>query len=249
MFIKNPTNETLEITLTENIRAFIQSKNKNIPLNQPVYAVNWFNTRALWLYNLYNWLAIPSIRKIKGKPFFKGHVSNVLYGPKEHRRDVLLIVYYPTASAFKHMLESRYFKLVSLLRMLAVREFTFAFSSRTDHPTLGITAENQQKVETDQTDKVYALHHYQAKEDITEIVADAIEGQSLTIYFSSFISARLWSGDQHGPNKQQPCLMDGVVLLQADNQAQLEHTLQQEKYKTLIQLTESSFVCCLNRLM
>jgi hypothetical protein len=46
-----------------------------------------------------------------------------------------------------------------------------------------------------------------------------------------------------------PCLMDGVVLLQADSQLQLEDAVRQEKYQALIRQTDSSFISGLNRVL
>jgi hypothetical protein len=239
--------ETVEARITSKIRVFIQSKNNDVTLNQPVYAINWLDTRMLWIYELYNWLAGPAVKKINGKPFFKGRVSKVLYGQEEYRRDVLLIVYYPSASAFKHMLENGFFQIVSLLRILAVKEFTFGFSRRVDDAAVDtVTADSQEPFPTD---KVYAIHHYRAEQDITKALAEVIDRQGVNIYFSSRMSAYLFSGDLQGPAKQVPCLMDGVVLLQADSQLQLEDAVRQEKYQALIRQTDSSFISGLNRVL
>jgi hypothetical protein len=138
--------------------------------------------------------------------------------------------------------------MVSLLRMLAVKKFTFGFSSRVDISTLenAVVGDSQEPL---QTDKVYAIHHYRAEQDITKTLAEVIDGQGVYIYFSSRISAYLFSGDQNGPDKQVPCLMDGVALLQADSQIQLEEASQQEKYQALTQQTDCSFIACLHRVL
>ena len=218
---------------------FIKSLDKTISLNQPVYAINWFNTRSLWLYNVYNFLGSFSVKKVAGSPFFKARVNEVLYGEEEYQRSVLLIVNYPALENFKQMAENLYFKLVSLLRIAAVKEFTFGFSRRTDA--------GEYDVQNNQNDKAYVIHHYRADKDIMPQLERLVHRHDVIVLFSARISALLFSGDATQPNEQIPCLMDGIVLLSADNVSQIKNAVADDNYQQVIQQTQCSFIAALER--
>lgn len=149
--------------ISQSLQVHITATKPDARLDLPTYALNWFDTRSLCLYNTYNFLAASSVLSIKGLPFFKARVNQVLQGSDESRRDVLLIVRYPSAHAFKRMLESRYFQVVSVLRIVAVKHFTFAFSQRKDidDQQQGLTAEDNQRIRIKPA-KSYVVHHFQS---------------------------------------------------------------------------------------
>jgi len=235
--------EILQAKVTDKTSIYIKSIDKTVSLSQPVYAINWFNARCLWLYNFYNLLAGFSVKKVGGRPFFKGLVKQVLYGQEQQRREVLLIVNYPAVENFKQMAESRYFQLVSLLRMVAVKEFTFGFSQRTDANGPELKHETRGKL----TDKAYLIHHYQGGEDILPEIENVIRQHEVEVIFSGRISSLLYSGDKSMAKEQVPCLMDGTVLLQADDLLQLMQAVYSDDYERLIKQTESSFIATLER--
>jgi len=232
-------NEVIQAKITNNISVFIQSVDQKFSLNQPVYAINWFNTRMLWLYNFYNLLAAISVNKVGGKPFFKGRVKKTLYGSDEFRRDILLIVNYPGANSFKNMLENTYFKIVSLLRMLAVKEFTFGFSRRTD-------LRNNKVSPCD--NGAYAIVHYRGESNIDKKISLITVKMGIDICFSGRITSLLFSGNESEVKEQVPCLMEGVFVLKADTNLQLEKALSTDEFQTIIQQTISSFVATLERI-
>ena len=96
-----------------------------------IHAINWFDTRSLWLYNVYNRLAAGSVARIGGQPLFKARLVEVLRGNVSDRRETLLLVRYPGVSQFASMLSDRRFQLTSVLRELAVRRFSFGLSEST----------------------------------------------------------------------------------------------------------------------
>jgi uncharacterized protein (DUF1330 family) len=225
--------EFAEAKITKSTSVFIRSSDPDYSLAKPVYAINWFNTRFLWLYNFYNMLGSVSVKKVGGTPIFKGRVKTVLHGEADHRRDVVLLVNYPAIENFRQMLESRYFQLVSVLRMLAVKEFTFGFSKPTIKVS-GFTATNE--------NKVYAMHHYQGDIDIAESVVKIIENSSVGIFYSGRITSLLFAGDE-----QVPCLMTGMILLEADNEDQIEAIMADKAYMGIVEETKSSFIATLSR--
>ncbi len=100
---------------------------------RPIYAVNWFDLKRPWLYNLYGLLAIPHVRKVDGRVHFKGLLKEKWEGKPELDRSNLLIVRYPDADSFLSMLTSKLFLLKSVLRIHAVKDFVFGFTRRMDN--------------------------------------------------------------------------------------------------------------------
>lgn len=237
--VTEPDHEDLQAKISRSSSVFIQSIDHDVPLNQPVYAINWFNTRLQWLYDFYNLLGASAVNKVDGKPFLKGRVKNILYGSEQFRRDVLLIVNYPGANAFKQMLESTYFQFVSLLRLIAVKDFNFGFSRQTG------AAKNRTPA---RQNKVYAIHHYRGETDIAENISNVTAEMGVEIYFSARMTSLLFMGDHSRAKVQVPCMMDGVVVLQADTDQQLADTIALDDYKTVIQQTQSSFIATLERI-
>ena len=237
----NDPDKILQAKITSTSYVYIQSVNESVPLSEPIYAINWFNTKNLWLYNFYNLLASISVKSIGGKAFFKGRSEEVLMGDRGHHRDVLLIVNYPNANQFKKMLESTYFKLVSLLRMLAVKRFTFGFTKRTD-------LEIVPPLDSDMNSS-YAIHHYKGNNDIAKKVEQLVLNSGVNIHYAGRISSLLFSGDKLKANKQVNCLMDGLILLKADSSEQLKNLVKSENYQAIIGQTESSFITTLNRML
>ncbi len=213
--------------------AYIKSIDNTVLPDAPVYAINWFNTKRMWLYNLYNVLAVPSVLAINASPYFKGEHIKTLHGGLTGQRDVLLIVRYPSPYRFKKMLESLYFKLVSILRIAAVKNFTFGFATRNDD---GSVSNGGNKSAT------YAVHHYTGAGDISGEVQKIAKSNSIDVFFAGRISALLYSGGQKSAHKQIPCLMDGIILLRSDAGKNLEELTCSTAYQAVLEKTESSFI-------
>ena len=233
--------------ITSSIRIHITALRSDFNVDQPVYALNWFNSRQLWLYNFYNLLAARSVLKIGGVPFFKARVATVLHGDNADCRSVLLIVRYPDINHFKTMLQSRYFQCVSIIRDLAVAQFTFGFSTRTDMQDVGEFA-NQNRISKSQ---VYAIHHYRLSKQVSDIAERATELAALhqvKLAFSSCVSARLYPQKGSTPPVAVETIMDGCMLMQADSQARIEQLVVNPDYKALLATTNASFIATLDRI-
>ncbi len=232
--------ELLGAKIMGTTSVYIQSVDRNVPLSLPVYAINWFNTNWLWLYNFYNLLALHSLKKVGGKAYFKGRVIDVLQGDITLQREMLLIVWYPGADHFIRMMESTYFKLVSIFRILSVKNFTFGFTQRKDSQKAVVNAEKN---------KFYAIHHYRAENDLLRRLEDIIQEQDIEIYFAGRISSLLFSGDNLQPTEQIPCLMTNLLVLRADSLEQLKNLVQLDDYQVAIKETESTFIAILDRML
>jgi uncharacterized protein (DUF1330 family) len=232
-------NNILKASITKNNFIYIESIEGEIDTQKRIYAINWFNTKSPWLYNLYNTLANPMVEKSGGRGFLKGKIKKTLHGIKSEHRDVLLIVTYPSLKHFTKLVEMPLFLLVSLLRMLAVKEFTFGFSHRVD---------DENVVEVPKTQGQYAVHHYKSKDSISKEVELLSKESNVEVYYMGEIFALLSFGDEK-KKEQTPCLMDGVVVFTSEQMKNIEDFVQREKYQALINKTQSSFIATLERVL
>ncbi len=235
--------ERLTASITKRYSVYIESIKQNICLSQPLHALNWFDTRRPWLYHLYNRMAINSVKKIGGLPVFKGRVDQVLVDEGELRRDILLIVQYPQARRFLDLVENRYFQLVSVLRLLAVNRFTFSFSHRYDVKDTAL-------LDQVASCPVYAVHHYQ--QTLTDSVSlvllrELTEKHGVTLLFASDVVAHLYSQTDGQAAEKTPCIMDGCLLLGADNIEALQSLVNDATYQDIMRSFSCSFIATLNR--
>ena len=122
-------------TIAPGLAASMTSAGPNTWLDEPMYAINWFRAKRPRVYGLYGLLAGPSVFRTGGKLLLKGVVTETVLGDAGGR-DTLLIVNYPSASSFLELLSGRFFQLVSPLRMMAVRRFSFVMHRRSDGPAM-----------------------------------------------------------------------------------------------------------------
>lgn len=225
--------------------ALIKQVQKDVGLDRPVYAVNWFDTRMKWMYDFYNLLAAQSVYKIGGKVFFKGQVIKKLAGSEEDSRNMLLIVNYPSGIRFMDLVKDKFFVLVSLLRELAVKDFSFGFTQRLD---------SQEPLPSKRSyfdkSKVYAMHHFRTDKPVSEFLPrfhEIAAANAVNIHYAGQISALLFAQNNQGKETQVPCLMDGILLYEADREEPLETLISGEKYQAEIEKLESSYIALLKR--
>lgn len=228
----------ISVRVAGKTHARITTTDQNWPLSNPVFAINWFDTKSLILYNIYNFLAQRSVHKVEGRAHFKGKITKTLYGEKADRRDVLLIVNYPATQNFLIMLQSGYFKLVSILRMAAVKRFTFGFTRRRDKGNAPADHNFQH---------AYAVHHYHGV-DISEQAIRLAQQAGVQVYYAGWISSRVSVGPQDD-DKAIPCLMDGIIVFQGTTEQVISDMVASPSYCNLLAVTKSSFVAQLSRLL
>ena len=105
-------------------------------IESPLFAINWFDTRVAIIYHIYNLLAASRVFKIGGKALFKGKCGQTISGNADLARDYVLIVNYPSGHRFLELLSDKLFQLVSVLRIAAVKRFSFVLHQRQGEPQL-----------------------------------------------------------------------------------------------------------------
>lgn len=238
---------SITANIIARIRVHITALRADFKTNQPLYGLNWFNSRQLWLYNLYNFLAERSVLKVGGVPYFKARLATTLYGDKADCRSVLLIVRYPEVKSFKTMLQSRYFQLVGIIRGLAVTQFTFGLSTRTDTQDTGKFTDQHRISQS----KAYAIHHYRMADEVSDIaerVAELAASHQVNLAFSSSVSARLYPQQGDKPPAAIKTIMNGCMILQADSQQDIAQLVASSDFQALLTTTKSSFIATLSRI-
>ncbi|MEM7550962.1 MAG: hypothetical protein AAF363_14860 [Bacteroidota bacterium] len=121
------------IKIIGDSKVVVSPANESTELDRPLYAINWFNLKRLWMYNLYNLLVASHLKKVNGKALYKGiGIKRILEEDPELDRRMLLVVYYPSADAFLKLVSNRLFLLKSVFRINSVKDFCIAFSKRFD---------------------------------------------------------------------------------------------------------------------
>ena len=226
--------------VTSKVDVIIRANQPNIDLDEPFYAINWFSTKTEWIYHLYNALAGRSVRKIGGTPFFKGKTTETILDDLESRRDLILIVQYPGGQNFKQLMESTYFKMVSIFRVLSVSKFTFGFTHK-------LKVDNDSKTEDGLH---YAIHHFKSKKERVEALDQLMKllPNSITIKYAGHVIATLNSQEKNKPIHQIPNLMDGLYIFQSTDKKSLPSLFASDDYKDFLKTFESSHISLLNRI-
>ena len=166
------TANKIERKITGSISAMINGQLDEI--ESPLFAINWFDTKIAAVYHFYNWLAAGRVFKIGGKVFFKGKNQQTISGNKTLARKFLLIVNYPSGHAFLDLASDKIFQVMSVFRILAVKQFSFVLQKRIGEPQF--LTEKVPKREGPA--KPYALLHFSgveksqmqsAKQQLTQI--------------------------------------------------------------------------------
>ena len=226
------------------LKAFIFRDTSLLEDDETVYAINWFNTRSALVYDFYNWLAVRSVRKIGGEPFIKCKLDRTILDDDTLRRDVLLIVKYPSLQNFRRMLESTVFQLVSLLRTAAVSDFTFGFTKRQDkgenlpphnlkNPTKDVIAVIQFSGEFE-SDKIYTLLDKHA---------------DIELYYSGIIGGEIGTGKTSAACNRVPCIISGIHVLKAESAQVFERLIQSPDFQSLSQTPDQIYAGLYNRIL
>lgn len=221
------------VAINKKISVAITAESDQFDLESSIWAINWFNLKRRKLYTFYNLLVFPHLKKVGGRAHFKGYIKEKLEGTEDFDRQMLLIVKYPTASAFLKMIANRLFLLKSILRLKSVSKFIFGFTKRIgDHP---VPAEKPARY----IGKNYYLAHlFQGKsigEDDIKLLTPIFSQYNLVNYFSGLKAATLSRVDQGGKEQVQPFFVDGLLLLEASDKASLDLFLKDSIYRAFIE--------------
>lgn len=226
--------------VTNKIDVLIRATQEDINLDEPLYAINWFSTKVEWIYHLYNFLAVGSVRKIGGKAFFKAKVKETLLDEAKGRRDLLLIVRYPGSQNFISLMKSTYFKMVSIFRVMSVSKFTFGFTHKLEAETSSTKKDQLQ----------YAVHHFKAAKasiDFIQVVKKLLP-IDVAIKYAGYTVATLNSQEKGAEVQQIPNLMDALIIFQSKEESALRALFDSEDYKKAQNSLQSSHISLLDRI-
>ena len=238
----SPGNKPDEITctITKDTKVVIRAKTDDTDLFQPLYAVNWFNTRIEWMYHLYNTLAHGSVKNAGGKAIFKARVKERICGQDELERAFILLVRYPDGNSFKRLMEYPFFKAISILRMLSAKDFTFGF-----------TKELVLDLNKKQGRNTYAMHHFRSGKQ-PEIWADELQKMivdpDVILSYAGFISANIYVQKKSKGIMNVPCLMDGIIILKSTKAWRIRDFFESDSYVQFRNNMDTNFIALLDRI-
>ena len=234
----------LTAKLPGKIRVHLETLNPTLGFDEPVYAANWFDTHARWIYDFYNVLALRSVTGVGGAPFFKGRLTELIHGEEADRRDVLLVVRYPSLQNFKSMLQSGYFLLVSFLRIAAVKGFTFGFTVRRDGgPDLMPLNNDNDDV------KKYVVFHFKGEASLLDDLSPQLTAIGADLFYAGSVAATISTGTDHELGEKTPCLMQHLAILEAPDDDVLRRAAKTLLDENIQLKTGSSFVGFYDRVM
>lgn len=188
----------------------ISGSDNQSDLDQPLYAINWFNTKSKNLYNLYGALAFPHVKKVGGEVVFKGKIRATLKGNEKLRRESLLIVKYPSADSFLGLFAQKLFLIKSLLRVKAVKDFVFGFVRMSNG-----TTQSTQHPKKYSGDKSYLVHILKG---LTEEKISNIEyPDGINLFFDGLKTAYVGRSTDDSKVKNGPFFIDRIFIWEADD--------------------------------
>jgi uncharacterized protein (DUF1330 family) len=225
----------------------ITAKHDQIDLESPLWAINWFDLKRPKLYTLYNVLVFPHLKKVGGRAHFKGYIEEKLEGSEEFDRQMLLIVKYPTASAFLKMVTNKLFLLKSVLRLKSVSRFIFGFTQRIgEHPA------PPEKPARYVGKNYYLAHLFQgaaiSKDEIT-LLTPLFSQYNLVNYFSGLQAATISRIDKGRKEQVQPFFVDGLLVLEASDKASFDMLLKDPIYEAFKKKCTESNVYLVKRVI
>jgi len=198
-----------------------------------LWAVNWFDLKIPWMYQLYGLIASRFVRKVSGRLYFKGNLIRQIEGPAEHKRENLLIGCYPGARKFLDLVDFKIFQMVSVLRIAAVKKFVFGF-------TENIIDESESSGARDNRfhkDHTYLVHHFRGeanwlRNNRQDLFASA-QQHHMSVYFCGLTSAHIVR-EKSGQQKSAEFFMDGILLFAASSEVDIENFTKDDMYTTFM---------------
>jgi len=232
--------------ITQRTKIVLEALYDKNALTTPLFAINWLNTRSLWLYNIYNLLASRSLFRVGGKVLFKGRVTETLLGSSDDAREVLLIVNYPSGVCFLDLLSDPFFQAISLLRMAAIRDFSFVLNQRGDGPE-----QLERQMQSFNPSHAWAVQLFSSDRDIGEEIQTLralADQEGITLHFASWRAAIVHSENSKGIRKSLNYVTDRVVIFEADSQARLRAAVA-GPYREFASGVLNSYIGLLNRMI
>lgn len=223
--------------ITSKLNVSVISTTADTQLDQPLWAINWFDLKRGWLYELYNWVVFNHVKKIGAYPIFKGQLSSVLVHNERLKREMLLIVKYPRAQAFLEMIAAKLFQLKSLLRTSSVKHFQFGFTQKInteDHKPTGLQYKGKLK---------YLVHVCEGgnQMDIQSLLTFAAKKEVFP-YFIGAKSAILGLQKSEKKLKTLDFMLSHVLVFSGFDTESLERFVHTDYYQQFMQSSKNNFI-------
>jgi len=216
----------IEQKISSNSKIVVKPLVSGFDLNTPVCAINWFDLKVTWLYNLYTIIASKIVAKVEGKLYFKGTLHSKIEGPEIERRDNLMIVCYAGSHLFLQMVKIKLFQMISILRIAAVKQFCFGFTQNLiDKSTINNNFRKGQ---------LYLVHHFQGEKDWIKENLPALQSvayeHNTEVFFCGITSANLVR-EKSGKQQAAEFFMDGIIVFSADVEESFDELRNNQIYK------------------
>ena len=225
--------------ITKSITASIVATHSKSDLDGSLWAINWFDVKSKWLYDLYNLIAKNHVVAVGGVPLFKASRIETILGVKEDERKMILIVKYPRAKAFLEMVSSKMFQLKSMLRKYTVREFTIGFMYASDD-----NLKPKSKEERGSRNLVYLVHHFSGRidDDILSGIRKLAIESDIFLQFAGRKEALVGMSENGGKLTTIPFIMDNLLIFGAFEKSQFDDMIALDLYQELINQNGSNYI-------
>ncbi|MEO9802884.1 MAG: hypothetical protein ABJF04_06535 [Reichenbachiella sp.] len=229
--------------IAANLTASVISADPSTDLEQQLWAINWFDLKRKWVYDLYNQLVFSHVKKIGATPIFKGQLKRSLIDSERLRRDMLLIVQYPKGIAFLNMISSKLFQLKGLLRASSVRHFQFGFMQRKspvqDHQVAGTIYQGKLR---------YLVHVCEGSQaaDFQSLI-DFAASQDVFPHFVGNKSAMLGLQKSNSGLKTLDFMLNHVLVFSGFDDESLELFVQSGPYQEFLASKTNNYVGLFDR--
>lgn len=237
-------NKIVTQKLTKKMSASIISAHPQTRLDQSLWAINWFDLKRSWLYELYNRIVIGDVREIGAYPIFKGRLNKVILSNDRLKRDMLLVVKYPDANAFLKMISKGLFQLKSIFRTSSVRHFQFGFMQK-------LNAENPQPAISKYTGKLRYLVHVCEGNNYPDIpsLLDYAKVNEIFPHFVGTKAALLGIQKENEKLKTLDFMLSYVLVFGGYDDAALASFVETDHYQQFVHSNQTNFIGLYDRII
>lgn len=224
--------------INKQLEARIEPANEKVKLDgKAMFAINWLDLNSRSLYNLYGFLAFPLARSIGAKAIFKGYQTELLQDTAQVNRKVLLIVKYPKPQAFLGLLGRKFFQLISLLRIKAVRNFNLGFA-------------HLQQGQPSPKEHHYLVYHFQGGS--LGVQMPVLQELSRELPFQIFFAAEKAASlvlRNRGKDRPVPLPMQGIAIFSHPQAEVLQKLIDHPSLQELLTRNQSNYLSYFKRVI
>ena len=196
--------------------------------------------RDRFLYDFYNFLAARSVRLVGGTPLLKGRILSCVSGDESMQRGVLLVVRYPSPRHFCRMLENTYFKLVSIVRSIAVQRFTFCLTRAINDRDFQLADDNYSST--------FAVLMFRGDSDVMEPLLKELNDSSVSVIYSGLKTHKLSVVKASDKVTEVPVPMDGIIVFECSGESRLRSIAASTSFRSGLDNCSSYFVALLEKI-